>query len=90
MLGEDVAAFDTRNGCEATAGLSNARQPPLRQVTVGRLCDTPFQFVAYAVLSGTLGSKPEEKRLAVAGVPQRFLIRRAKELIAQPEPAAQL
>src|SRR5438874_12007310 len=35
-------------------------------------------------------SKTEQKSLAAAVVSQRLLIRRAKELIAQPEPATQL
>ena len=53
-----------------------------RLMTVGRLCETLFQSVASAVLSGKPGSKAEQKSLAAADVSQRLLIRRAKELIA--------
>jgi len=35
-------------------------------------------------------SEPKEKLLVAAGVSQRLLIGRAKKLIAQSEPAAQL
>src|SRR5439155_22303861 len=40
--------------------------------------------------AGLTLSKAEQKSLAAADVSQRLLIRRAKELIAQPEPATQL
>ena len=46
--------------------------------------------VASTELSGELDSEPEQKSLAAADVSQRLLIRCTKELIAQPEPAAQL
>src|SRR5215468_5821263 len=49
----------------------------------------PSPVVASAVLSKK-ESKPELKRLATADISQRLLVRPAKELIAQPEPAAQL
>ena len=35
-------------------------------------------------------SKPEQKRLVADGVSHHFLIGRSNELIAQPQPAAQL
>jgi len=61
-----------------------------------RLAQTPYNYglggdaVASAVLSRELNLKPEQKRLAAGDVSQRLLIRRAKELIAQGQPAAQL
>ena len=50
----------------------------------------PPPAVASAVLSKRVDSEAEQKGLAAADVSQRLLIRRAKELIAQPEPATQL
>ena len=50
----------------------------------------PSPAVASAVLSGKHSSEPKHKSLAAVDVLQGLLIGLAKELIAQPEPAAQL
>ena len=71
-----------RDAISEAFAAANALQLPLGLMTVGRLCETLFPAVASAVLSGKPGSKAEQKSLAAADVSQRFLIRRAKELIA--------
>jgi len=69
---------------------TNALQLPLGLMTVGVSVRRCSNAVASAVLSGKRGSKAEQKSLAAADVSQRLLIWRAKELIAQPDPSAQL
>lgn len=59
-------------------------------MTVGRRFETLVQSVASAVLSEKPSSEPKYKSLAAVDVSQRLLIRRAKKLIAQRKPAAQL
>jgi hypothetical protein len=67
-------------------------------ITVGCLCEAPVvRRLTQTLYNYRLGptdavapSEPEQKRLVAADISQRLLIRRAKELIAQPKPAAEL
>src|SRR5438876_8281062 len=79
-----------RDAISEVFAAANALQLALGLMTVGRLCETLFQSVASAALSGKPDSKAEQESLAAGDVSQRLLVRRAKELIAQAEPAAQL
>jgi len=93
--------FCNRSGFTTTAALvintglqpgvyRRERPQPLQRLFSRRVLKQVPNFVASAVVNGQPGSKPELKPLAAADVSQRLLIRRAKELIAQTEPAAQL
>jgi hypothetical protein len=69
---------------------ANALQLLLGLMIVGRLCETLFQCCSVRCPQRKPGSKAEQKSLAAADVSERLLIWRAKELIAQSQPAAQL